>query len=130
MKNLKLLMASLVVSCFFLTTNINAQGNSSQFDMGEYSFYCYCAGEVLTGYFNWHEVTNNNSYHSNMKVELTGETTGIKYIAKEEYRYRFDNGDQMRVFNITKKGVKIRTDYWMLKDGEWIQLKYYCASDL
>lgn len=129
MKNLKLLMASLVVSCFFLTTNINAQGNSTQVDHGEYSFYCPCAEEVLTLQLIWHEVLNNNLYHSNMKVEAVGETTGDKYVFKEIYKYKF-NEDQMRVFNITKKGVKIRTDYWMLKDGEWIQLKYYCASDL
>lgn len=129
MKNFKLLLTGLVVSCFFLIINVNAQGKSSQVDWGEESFYCFCAEEVLTGYYNWHEVLNNNSYHSNMKVVLTGETTGDKYIAKEIYKYMF-NGDEMRVFNIYKKNEKIRTDYWMYKDGEWIQLKYYCASDL
>ena len=66
---------------------------------------------------------------SNMKVELIGENTGDKYISKEIYKYMF-NGNEMRVFNITKKGKKIRTDYWMFKDGFWIQLKYYCASGL
>ena len=129
MKNLKLLIASFVVSCFFLTTNVNAQGNSSQFEWGDYSFYCPCAEEVLTGYYDWHEVLNNNLYHSNMKVELLGETTRDKYISKEIYKYKF-NGNEMRVFNITKKGKKIRTDYWMYKDGEFIQVKYYCASGL
>ena len=129
MKNLKLLMASLVVSCFFITTNVNAQGNSSQVDFGDFSFYCPCAEEFLTLPLIWHEVMNNNLYHSNMKVEAVGETTGDKYVFKEIFKEKF-NGNVMRVFNITKKGKKIRTDYWMFKDGFWIQLKYYCASGL
>ena len=60
MKNFKLILASIVVSCFFLTTNVNAQGNSSQVDWGDYSFYCLFAKEGLKEYYNGPKLLNNN----------------------------------------------------------------------
>ena len=131
MKNLKLLMASLVVSCFFITTNVNAQGNSSQVDYGEGSFYCPCAGEELILTYAWHEVMNKKFYHSNMKVDAVGATTGENYVIKEIWRnnlpYKpYEN--EKRVFNITQKGKKITTDYYMIIDGDGTQIRWHCDS--
>jgi hypothetical protein len=69
MKNVKLLIASLVVFGFFSTTNLNAQekwGKSGKWEE-THTFPCFCAGELLQGTIVFQTNGNGKVTHLTLK---------------------------------------------------------------
>ena len=82
MKNFKLLIASIVVSCFFLTTNVKAQAWVNDFTYDD-SRYSPCAnegnGEWVNGTLYVHAINNGRFIVAHWTVEYIGATTGKLY---------------------------------------------------
>lgn len=81
MKTFKLLVASLIIGCFFFTNNVHAQASThwDQYTISVGDFFCGCAGEFVYGDFWEHSTVNGNFIIYNWKGELTGATTQKSY---------------------------------------------------
>lgn len=97
----KLLIASLVVSCFFLTTDVNAQGKNTMTHYDVIQYYT-CFDEVIKFDVYFNEFDKGNNYHYNIvKCEAVGQTTGYNYIVNE-----VNNGAVLGTFNLRIIGPK------------------------
>jgi len=107
MKTVKLLLAGIVVSCFFLTTNMNAQekwGNSGKWETTE-MFICPCAGEYLQGTIVWQMNDKGKVGLMTIKghligVDEAGNPSGNRYIFN-----RVDHWNDAT----EQSGVRVRT---------------------
>lgn len=130
MKTFKLLAASLIIGCFFFTNDLNAQGNPDKTLPWPVDFYCYCAGEQLSGtlVFNHHFTPNGAEHYNAMSGKLVGGSTGDTYRVVDTEN--FGSKSMTINFLIIGKNGRVRAEHAMFNSGEdeghWF---VYCAAD-
>lgn len=143
MKKFKVLLASLIVLCFF-ATNLEAQSlkslsKSIKWEQ-EMCFPCPCAndgqGELLCGTIMFHVVDNGNVIHWNIiGGKLEGLDSGLKYTFSRTSTYKPETGEL--VLNVRTKGKNGLVTFWQIIgeasfDGEEYDalngedVKFYC----
>lgn len=123
MRNFKLLIAGIVVSFFFLTTNVNAQATSEN-DTKFHFEISMCAGDLLIGCVDVHTVVNKNFKITNFKGDLYGLFTGEMYTIIGNTKlalpvdcwYSMEKGINVRL--IGEDGL-VYHKVLDIKDGEW-----------
>ena len=130
MKTFKLLVASLVIGCFFFTNDLSVQGNPDKTLDWPVYFFCYCAGEPLSGtlVFNHHITPNGAEHYNAMSGQLVGGTTGETYrVVDSEH---FGSKSMTINFLIIGKNGKVRAEHHMYNSGEYEGHSFvYCAAD-
>ena len=120
MKNLKLFIAGIVVSCFCLTTNVNAQGNwgnSGKYEM-DYVFECPCAGEFLIGTLIFQTTGKNKMQTFKIKGHLVGVTSGDEYVFNRVDNINNETGQaSLRVRTVRKKDGLVTNFTIFYQDG-------------
>lgn len=86
MKIFKILIASIVISSFFLTTNVNAQAAVWNFDH-PHIINQPCLGEALHGQMFMHFVENGKFRKTNLSGEYVGEITGKTYKLRGNWKW-------------------------------------------
>ena len=89
MKTFKLLIASIVVSCFFFTANVNAQANVWLWDH-PHTIDQPCIGEVIQGQMYMHFVENGKFVIANLSGEYIGLTSGNTYKVLGNWKWSKD----------------------------------------
>ena len=138
MKTFKLLIASLVVFCFFFTTNVNAQKEDNaayhfraEFTLGDSDWFVPCAGEYIKGNYILHYHNNKNFHFYREKGVLEGVTSGAIYKFVYVDKFPFDTQgwppvDRVWTFKIMRNGKHLLDVHLVKKDGEFKILRWDC----
>ena len=119
MKIFKLLIVSIMVSCFFITTNLNAQNGATVVkDEIITVFNNWCTGDIRLGEVMFHSVTNKNTYNYSFKGEVTSVFTGetFKVLSNTKWDLTWPWHDVYKIKFIGKKGV-VSSYHHVYNDG-------------
>lgn len=127
MKSFRTIIALLVFTAFFMSTDMNAQekwGNSGKYEMNVI-FECPCAGEWLQGNMVFQVKSNGKMYLETFKGHLTGVETGEKYVFSRIDHVNTETGQSSLRVRTKRKSDGIVTHFTIFFQDGQVQARCY-----